>query len=478
MPAQRTDGEQLAADGTGRPDDERDAAPPQGNPGVPAGCDAAAEGPIARVAATCVATGLLGAAALTLGVFGGAPEHVVTGSALLALALGWALLAVLSSRWTPWPQRWALVPAVAMAVVGAGLLLLAPGDAALTAAGWIWPPLLLALAGWCAVRARRSMPGRARIWVLYPVLAALAVGALGGGYETVRLALDRSAYPAPGRSYVVDGHRLHLQCTGTGTPTVVLEGGLGETSRAWGWIAPTVSRSTRVCAYDRAGQGWSDNARRPQDAFAVADDLHTLLRTAGEVGPYVLVGHSTGGTYALAHAARYPGDVTGMVLVDSASPDQFTALPDYPGFYAMWRRVSALLPTLARLGAAQLVTVATGSTLPEPAAAQAQAFASSPRDARSQHDELSVYPEVFRQAKTLTTLGGRPLVVLTAARGQQAGWSIAQDRLAALSGNGSHRLVDATHGSLLADRQDAAVAGQAVADVVRSVRTGTTLRSR
>jgi len=435
------------------------------------GGSAAPDGPIARVVAASLATGLLGAAALTLGLFGGAPEHVITGSALLAFAAGWGLLAVLSSRLTSRPQRWALVPAAALAVVGAGLLALAPGDVALTAAGWFWPPLLLALAAWIAVRARATLPGRARVWLLYPVLAAMALGAVGGGYQSVRVALDGGAYPAPGRTYAVAGHRLHLWCTGSGGPTVVLEGGLGEMSLAWSRVAPAVSATSRVCAYDRAGQGWSGDAAGPQDAHDVADDLHGLLTRAGERGPYVLVGHSTGGTYALAHAARYPADVAGMVLLDSASPEQFTVLPSYAGFYAMWRRVSALQPSLARLGVARLVGAFVGSTLPEPAATQTQAFATSARGARSQRDEFSRYREVFRQAGALTTLGDRPLVVVTATEGQQAGWATAQNRLAKLSVGSSHRLVDATHGSLLEDPQDSAAAVRAIQDVVRSVRT-------
>jgi pimeloyl-ACP methyl ester carboxylesterase len=210
----------------------------------------------------------------------------------------------------------------------------------------------------------------------------------------------------------------------------------------------------------------------------VADDLHALLAAAGETGRYVLVGHSTGGTYALAYAARFPADVAGMVLLDSASPDQFTVLPDYAAFYATWRRVSGLLPTLARLGVGQLVDRSIGSTLPQPAATQARSFTTSPRHQCSQREEFSAYREVFRQAGTLATLGGRPLVVVTATRGQQAGWPTAQDRLAALSANSSHRLADATHASLLADRNASAVAVRAVEDVVESVRTGTPLRPR
>src|SRR3954454_2002674 len=151
------------------------------------GGSAAADGPIARVVAASLATGLLGAAALTLGLFGGAPEHVITGSALLAFAAGWGLLAVLSSRLTSRPQRWALGPAAALAVVGAGLLALAPGGVALTAGGWFWAPQPLRLAAWTPARARATLPGRARVWLLYPVLAAMALGAVGGGYQSVRV---------------------------------------------------------------------------------------------------------------------------------------------------------------------------------------------------------------------------------------------------------------------------------------------------
>jgi pimeloyl-ACP methyl ester carboxylesterase len=428
-------------------------------------------GHLGVIVAGSIGTGLLAAVLLDLVVFAGAGEHVITGAAMLAFALGWAMLAVLSARRTDQPQRWAFVPAAAMGMVGAGLLLIAPGNGALTTAGWVWPPVALALAAWMGLQVRRAVKGHSR-WLLYPVVALLAAAAVGGMYESAALAHDQRAYAMPGTSYDVGGYRLHLNCTGSGSPTVVLQSGLGETSPMWSRISPAVAHATRVCAYDRAGQGWSGDAPRPQDGVQVADDLHTLLGRAGERGPYVLVGHSTGGAYAMVYAARYPREVAGMVLLDSASADQFTALPDYASFYSIFRRVSALFPSLGRLGVGQVLSSSVGSTLPEPAASQARAFATSPRDLRSQRDELSTYHEVFRQAQALTTLGGKPLVVLTATVGQQTGWAVAQDRLATLSSNSSHRFARSTHAGLLDEQRGSEISVRAIGDVVLSVRTG------
>ncbi len=442
--------------------------------------DGARSGPIRRIVAGSMAAGVLGALVLTLVVFGGAPEHVITGSALLAFSLGWAMLAGLTSRLTNQPQRWAWVPAAVMATTGLGLLVLAPDDEAITTAGWIWPPVALALAIWMAVQARRSLHTKARAWLVSPVLALLALASLGGGYETVRVTLDRNAHAMPGQSYDVGGHRLHLKCAGSGSPTVVLQSGLGENSPMWSRITTAVSRSSRVCAYDRAGQGWSDTAEHPQDGLEVAADLHTLLGRAGESGPYVLVGHSTGGAYTMSYAAQYPSDVAGMVLLDSASPDQFTVLPDYPAQYQLMTRATALLPSLGRLGLGQLISSSVGSDLPEPAAAQAHALATSSREMRSGRDELSTYHEVFTQAQALTTLGSKPLVVLTTTESLQdtPGWSTAQDDMATLSSNRRHSVADTTHAGLTTDKVGAASSARAIEDVVQSVRTGSPLPSR
>lgn len=435
--------------------------------------------PVWRVVGGSVAAGFVAALALTFGLFGGAEEHVISGSALLAFAGGWALLAMLSARFTSQPQRWAWVPAAGMAASGLTLLIAQPGDRALQAAGWWWPVPALALTVWMTLTMRRSLRGRVR-WLLYPIVGSLAIGSVGAMYETAVRAHDQDTYTAPGTLYDVGGHRLHMNCTGTGSPTIVLENGLGEISASWARIVAEVSRTTRVCAYDRAGQGWSDDVDAPQDGLAIAADLHTLLARSGEQGPYVLAAHSAGGPYVMTYAAEYPDEVAGMVLLDSMSPDSFTELPGFADEQSMMHRGLGLLPSLARLGITQALPTSAWSGLPEPAASQVQAFASSPRGMRNMRDEQSMYPAVFAQAKALTSLHATPLVVVTATESidEHEEWIDLQARLAELSTNSQHRVADATHAGLVDDVASFEVSVQAVLDVVQSVRTGQPVAAR
>jgi pimeloyl-ACP methyl ester carboxylesterase len=435
----------------------------------PAGGRGPRRGHLRRVIAGSLLAGAVLAAVLPLIVFAGAPEPVITGAALLGFAAGWAVLAVLSSRMTDQPQRWALVPAAALGATGLGLLVLAPDDRVLTAAGWAWPPLLLVLAVWTALRVRRSVAtGRGR-WLLYPVVAVMAAAAVGGAVETVGLAADQRASAVPGQLHGVGGHRLHLHCTGSGSPTVVLISGLGEFSANWARIAPAVAGTARVCAYDRAGQGWSEDAPSEQDGLQAAADLHTLLGRAGEPGPYVLVGHSIGGDHAMTYAARYPEQVAGMVLLDATNPYRATDGSAHAGPPS----AVAVLPSLTRLGIARLLPTSFWSALPEPAAGQYRSFASSPRGARNTAAESAGLPTLLTQAQALTTLGSTPLVVLTAAgHAGDPEWAAAHDRMAALSTRSSHRTVDATHAGLLDEDHGADLSARAIDDVVRAARTG------
>jgi pimeloyl-ACP methyl ester carboxylesterase len=418
--------------------------------------------------------GFLANAVLVLGLFGGASENVVDGSALLGFALGWGLLWWLSARRTDQPQRWAAVPAAAMALTGV-LLFVWPGVVTSAAFGWAWPPAVLVLVGWMSVASRRQLRSWTRPWLLYPLFAVVVVSAVAGTYESSREVADRSAFAMTGQLVDVGGHKLHISCTGTGGPTVVLEGGFAATSATWGWIAPAVAQHTRVCVYDRAGRGWSDSANGSQDGVVIATDLHALLDHAGVPGPYVLVGHSFGGLYVLSFAARYPNQVAGMVLLDSTSPHQFS-LSAYPATYEAFRRATGLLPALTRLGVARLAFTSQFANLPALSREEETAFASTAAMARSQRDEWAEAPTAMEQARALTTLSARPLFVLTAGKGAQDGWTSLQNQLAALSTNSVHRvLTDATHESLTNTERFAAKSSEAILGVVAAVRNGSPL---
>lgn len=430
-------------------------------------------GHIGRVVAGSLVSGLAAAIALVAVPFAGAKEHTITGSVLVTFALAWAMLALLSERRTNQPQRWAIAPAVFMGLTGTGILVFAPTGNQL---GWVWPPVVVALTIWMIVHARRALRSRTRVWLVYPVFAALMLSAFGGAYETYRESSDRAAFAMPGRLIDVGGHSMHIDCTGTGSPTVVLEPGLGEPSTAMAWIAPDVATTTRVCVYDRAGRGWSESASGPQDGVQTASDLHTLLERAGEAGPFVLAGHSAGGIYVLNFAHLYPQQIAGVVLLDSMHPEQYTKIASWPAFYEMFRRVSAVLPSLSRLGVARAYNQAAFGDLPAPARDEERAFLSTPRHNRSVRDEFSELRTAMSQAQSLTSLADRPLVVVTAMKDAAGGWMAAQDELAALSTNSVHRTVaDATHAMLTENEAFAAQSSHAILDVVNAVRTGTPL---
>lgn len=432
---------------------------------------------IGRTIAGCAIGGVLVALTLVLGPVAGAQEHVITGAVLLTFAASWALMATLTTLWTEQPQRWAFGLSSFMALSGAALLIFAPSGVVIDAVGWIWPPLFLALLARTIVRVHRDLHSRSRFWIVYPLLGVYALCAVGGGYQAIREALDRRMYVAPGQLVDVGGHRLHLNCVGSGTPTVVLESGLGETEAYWGWISPAVARDTTVCVYDRAGRGWSDPVSQPQDGIAVATDLHTLLGRAGAASPFVLVGHSSGAQYVRIFAGRYPEEVAGMVLLDGQPAEAFEGLPAYPAFYNGFRRIFPLLPTLARLGVGRLVVHA-DLALPAHSRDMQRIHHASPRLYRSLRDEFDELPTSLAQARSFQSLGDRPLVVVTATQDALAGWLPLQDRMATLSTNSSHRLVPFAHDAVVTDQTAAQTSIQAIGDVVHAVRFSVPLDKR
>ena len=439
---------------------------------------AAPTGPLGRIIVTSLGTGVLAAAALTFAFLPDASEATTVGSALAAFGAGWGMLAWLSTRLTTRPQRWAYVPTVALATSGLALLASNPGEPTMTSLAWVWAPALVLLGSWITLRTRQNIPGR-RSLLIYPVTFAMVAAGLSGLYQAATQAPETAAGAMPGRLIDVGGYRLHLSCTGTASPTVILLNGLGQTSPQWARVVPTVAQTTRVCVYDRAGQGWSDDSPHPADSTHAVGDLHRLLAAAGESGPYVLAGHSLGGIHALTYAAMYPHDVAGVVLLDSASPHQVDLVTTFNGEYQVARRALAVAPTLFRFGIGHITKAIVTPALPGTAGEQASVFANSPRGMRNERAEQSTLPAAFRQAQALTTLGATPLVVLTAKDNvdHKPGWGAAQDQLAALSTNTRHTVANLDHMAFLQDPSGAAQSTQAITDVVASARNHTPLRT-
>jgi pimeloyl-ACP methyl ester carboxylesterase len=303
------------------------------------------------------------------------------------------------------------------------------------------------------------------------VAALLLLAVAGAVYQAVATRRAESGYPPPGEMVDVGGHELHIHCAGRGSPTVVLEAASGATSAQWVRVQQQVSETTRVCAYDRAGMGWSEGGPQPRDARHVVGELHALLDGAGVEGPYVLAGHSYGGLYARAYADRYPEEVAGVALIESSHPDQFERLPEARESYEQTRRLFAVAPWLARIGVVRLFGLSPAPPeLPERQRAQIAALGPSARQVAATAAEFRATPESTDQARGPRSLGDKPLAVVSAGT-QPRDWLELQDELAALSTNSSHRVVEgADHVSVLYDRDDAQEASAAIVGVVEAAR--------
>jgi pimeloyl-ACP methyl ester carboxylesterase len=130
-----------------------------------------------------------------------------------------------------------------------------------------------------------------------------------------------TATPMPSGMVDVGGYELFYQCSGQGSPTVILEAGGGLDSSVWAAVIDGLEGTTRVCAYDRAGLGRSDPLPGPRTFEEMTRDLQVLLEKAHIGGPYILVGWSMGGMLVRIFADQHPGEVAGVVLLDSAHPD-------------------------------------------------------------------------------------------------------------------------------------------------------------
>jgi len=226
-------------------------------------------------------------------------------------------------------------------------------------------------------------------------------------------------YPAPGQLVDVGRYKLHINCMGQGSPTVILEAGLGNYSLYWAHVQPEVARFTRVCSYDRAGYGWSEPSPYPRTAIVEVEELHTLLVTANVEGPYIMVGHSMGGMLVRVYANNYPDEVVGMVLVDSLHEERFIRNPELTKLNqdsAGQFRMFALLSSTGMLALAPQTISNPG--LPADAFAQYQAITATTEGGETFLAEMNAMEESSAEVHALkiTSFGNLPLIVLSAGR--------------------------------------------------------------
>jgi len=215
--------------------------------------------------------------------------------------------------------------------------------------------------------------------------------------------MNAERFPPPGNYVWAEEIRFHINCSGAGRPTVILDAGLGGSSLEWVKVQPAVSGFTRVCSYDRAGYGWSGRSRSPRTAKNIVGELRSLLTEADTDDPYVLVGHSFGGLTARLFAHEHPEQVAGLVLVDASHERLFEQF-DRNG------SGSALAPTGAQFVISNHETVP--ANLPEDTRAIAEALALGPDSLRSLYGELLHLRESARQAQVAFLLPDVPLAVV------------------------------------------------------------------
>jgi pimeloyl-ACP methyl ester carboxylesterase len=316
-------------------------------------------------------------------------------------------------------------------------------------------------------------------WVMVAGLAASATAQ--DGLET-----------PPGRLVDIGGRRLHLHCTGSGSPTVVIEAGASAFAIDFSLVQPGVLRTTRVCSYDRAGSGWSDARPDVDTPIRVIRDLRTVLDTAGEKGPFVMVGASRGGVLIRLFQAEYPADVAGMVLIDPTAEDRLFV--NFQGTVAALTSLtpeqhrstqpppSAVIPIPTR----QPQTGAPFDRLPKPldetrVALDRKLIASMPPTVSGEvvaESSIGDYVMMSRlsaaRKATPALLADLPLIVLSRGLNSSPEQREAHAEISRMSRNARHLVVADSYHEIHLSHPDVVVA--AIGDVVAAVRTKAPLR--
>ena len=300
--------------------------------------------------------------------------------------------------------------------------------------------------------------------MLVGLLCSFALAASAGAiYQWLATRRELAETPPPGQLVDVGGHRLHLWCTGTGTPTVILETGLGGTSAGWGFVQPVAARFTRVCSYDRAGMGYSDPGPSPRTARRISAELAALIDRSGLHGPLVLVATSSGGFTVRVFTSDHIDRVAGLVLIDASHEDQAHDVP----------RLAPWVPLLSSFGIFRLLGISFG---PSPASLppSVQRFVGATRFRAAGHqaaaNEIIHIRESASQVRAARRKLSIPVMVVTGARGADPTWRDLQRDQVALSERGCQIIAEDSGHLVQIDQPEIVV--NAIRALVEGTRSG------
>jgi pimeloyl-ACP methyl ester carboxylesterase len=319
--------------------------------------------------------------------------------------------------------------------------------------------------------------GRGLLWL---GIVLITVVVLGFTYQTIATEADKGKYTPRGQLYTINGRQMHIVCMGEGSPTIILQAGGGAESLWWYRIQRQLAEHTQVCAYDRAGLGWSEVASTPRDPITIVGELHALLEAANVQPPYVMAGHSYGAILARIYATQYPQEIVGIALVDSMPLEHYASESDLASIKPIYEGMQTAFSIMIRLGVGRLLV--------SPGMFQASGYPTEivpelvALNARSQTLDTDIAEKgspgiwaLSQAGAAAEDLGSLPMMVLWAGLGGMVQPSLLPTReaIAAFSSNSVTRiLAGADHGSILGNEQYAQQVSDAILDVIDAASTG------
>ena len=279
------------------------------------------------------------------------------------------------------------------------------------------------------------------------------------------------SFEPPGQLVDVNGRNMHINCIGNKSPSIILDSGAGGFSLEWSNIQHSLSQYARVCAYDRAGYGWSDMGPLPRTTKNIAHELHSLLQNAGIHGPYIIVGHSFGGFTAQYFARYFNDEIAGIVLIDSSHEEQVYRLPE--------NGKDVVRRSLHQDRSNMMTRSVIHEHYPKEEAAVAQLLMTRWSALLTWREEMANYALSSRELRDVyhKPILEIPIVVLSRGKrvwpdtpygdAMEAAWKDLQDELNYMSGNSTHIIAENSGHIIHLDEPELVV--QAIHDVLDSV---------